>query len=266
MLKPKKNLGQNFLVDKNKINEIINILPNLKNKTIIEIGPGTGNLTNKLLENSNKVIAIEIDQDMINLIKNNQIINKRNLILIHSDILKINLNKLIVNENDVYLISNLPYYISTKIIFEMFKYPKISIFAIMLQKELVDRIFANSNTKKYGRLTIAIGSLFSLEKKINVPKECFKPIPKVDSGFIILKRKKINFDYNLFLLFIKDCFAKKRKTLLNSLKITENPYFEFVKLYLIRNKFKLNIRAEQILIEDYLKIWKEIENAKFKNK
>lgn len=266
MLKAKKNLGQNFLVDKNKLNEIISFLPNFDNNLVIEIGSGTGNLTKKLLEKAKKVIAIEIDQDMIDSINNNNTIKKDNLILIHNDILKINLNQFIEKQKNVYLIANLPYYISTKIIFEMFKYQQISIFAIMLQKELVDRIFANYNTKKYGRLTVAIGSLFLLEKKINVPKECFKPIPKVDSGFIILKRKKIDFDYNLFLLFIKDCFAKKRKTLLNSLKITENPYFEFVKLYLIRNKFKLDVRAEQILIKDYLKIWKEIENAKFKNK
>lgn len=263
MIKAKKNLGQNFLVDKNKINEIYNSLPDLSDKVIIEIGPGTGNFTEKLILKVKKLIAIEIDQDMINLLKNNNKLNNNKLTLVHEDILKVDLNNFISTEKDVYLIANLPYYISTKIIFKMFKYQQITIFAIMLQKELVNRIFAKINTREYGRLTVAIGSLFLLNKKINVPRECFNPIPKVDSGFIILKRREINFNYDLYLLFIKECFATKRKTLLNSLKVSKSSYFEFVKLYLIKNNLKLNIRAEQISIENYLEIWKEIEkNAK----
>lgn len=259
MIKAKKNLGQNFLVDKNKINEIYNSLPDLSDNFVIEIGPGTGNFTEKLILKARKIIAIEIDQDMINLLKNNEKLNNEKLILIHDDILKINLNDFILQEENIYLIANLPYYISTKIIFKMFQYKQIIIFAIMLQKELVNRIFAKINTREYGRLTVAIGSLFSLNKRINVPRECFNPIPKVDSGFIILKRIEIDFNYNLYLKFIKECFATKRKTLLNSLKVSESPYLEFVKLYLIKNNLKLNIRAEQISIQSYLKIWKEIE-------
>ncbi|BDV03287.1 MAG: ribosomal RNA small subunit methyltransferase A [Candidatus Hepatoplasma scabrum] len=253
------------MVDKNKLNEIYYSLPNLSDHLVIEIGPGTGNLTKKLIINAKKLIAIEIDQDMINLLQNDK--SLKNLNLIHADVLKINLDQFILNQKDIYLIANLPYYIATKIIFKFLKYNNITVFAVMLQEELVDRIFANIKTKKYGRLTVAIGSLFSLEKRINVPRECFNPIPNVDSGFIILHRKKIDFNYDNYLLFIKNCFATKRKTLLNSLKITKNPYFEFVKLYLIKNNLKINIRAEQLSIDIYLKIWKEIEkNAKHKHK
>ncbi|XP_076037865.1 ribosomal RNA small subunit methyltransferase A-like [Oratosquilla oratoria] len=130
---------------------------------------------------------------------------------------------------------------------------------IMLQKELVDRIFAKKNTKQYGRLTVAIGSLFNLEKKINVPAGCFKPKPNVDSGFIVLTRRDINFDIDGYLKFIKAAFAMKRKTILNSLKKSNYENSELIVKYFENNNIKLNIRSEEIDIDTFIEMYKFIK-------
>ncbi len=255
-MEAKKHLGQNFLIDKNKIKSIIESIPNIKNSTIVEVGPGRGALTKPLVESAKKVIAIEIDKDMINILKEE--INDDNFILIDEDVLKIEWEDLIKEESNIQFVSNLPYYISTKIIFKVALEEKFESLSIMLQKELVDRIFAKNNTKQFGRLTVAIGSLFELENKINVPAGCFNPKPKVDSGFIVLSRKKIDFNIEEYLIFIKCCFATKRKTILNSLKISGFSKTLEVKKYFEDNNIKLNIRAEEIKINDFVNIFKKI--------
>ncbi len=255
-MKAKKILGQNFLVDQNKINEIINSIPNLNESIIIEVGPGKGALTKPLLASAKKVIAIEIDEDMIFVLKND--LNSENFELINKDILDINLSKTLrkYEGQAIQFVSNLPYYISTKIMFKFARNENINSMSIMLQKELVDRIFAKHCSKTYGRLTVAIGSLFNLDKKINVPAGCFIPKPNVDSGFIVLSRRNdINFDIDDYLSFIKDAFSMKRKTLLNSLKKSNFDRLERVKEYLVKNNLNLNIRAEEIPVNDFIKIY-----------
>lgn len=253
---PKKSLGQNFLIDQNKINAIVDSIPNLEESTIIEVGPGMGALTKPLVNRAKEVIAIEIDEDMVNILKKS-IINK-NFILINKDILEIEWKEIIQDKLNIQFVSNLPYYISTKIIFKVAYEKQINSMSVMLQKELVDRIFSKTNSKSYGRLTVAIGSLFNLEKKINVPSGCFSPKPKVDSGFIVLTRKKFNLNIDSYLRFIKCSFANKRKTLINSLINSNFEKVDKVKNYLIKNKIKLNIRSEEIEIEQFIEIFSSI--------
>ncbi|BDU67848.1 MAG: ribosomal RNA small subunit methyltransferase A [Candidatus Tyloplasma litorale] len=253
----KKYLGQNFLIDQNKINLIVNSIPNIQNSIIIEVGPGTGALTKPLSEKAKKVIAIEIDFDMIKIL--NEKITNKNFTLINKDILDLDWDEIIKSDyKNIQFVSNLPYYISTKIMFKVAYDDRFNSMSVMLQKELVDRIFSKTNSKSYGRLTVSIGTLFNLEKKINIPAGCFKPQPKVDSGFIVLSRKKIDFDLEKYLFFIKCSFSMKRKTLLNSLKKSNFKKYELVKKYLEENKIKLNIRSEEIEINEFIKIFKYI--------
>ncbi len=254
MTKAKKTLGQNFLVDKNKIKSIVESIPNLNESTILEVGPGKGAITKPLVENAKKVIAIEIDSDMIEILENE--ISAENFMLINKDVLDVEWDEIINEKRNIQFVSNLPYYISTKIMFKVAKDYRFDSMSVMLQKELVDRIFSKPNNKSYGRLTVAIGSLFNLEKRINVPAGCFSPKPNVDSGFIVLSRRNdINFDIDDYLSFIKHSFSMKRKTFLNSLKMSGFKLVDKVKEYLLENDIKLNIRAEEINIDTFIKIY-----------
>lgn len=260
IIKAKKHLGQNFLVDKNKIRSIVTSIPNIQNSLVIEVGPGKGALTIPLSSMAKKLIAIEIDTDMIDNL--NLKINSSNFEIINKDILDIEWEDILGDEKNIQFVSNLPYYISTKIMFKVAENKRFDSMSIMLQKELVNRIFAKINSKTYGRLTVSIGSIFTLEKRISVPAGCFNPKPSVDSGFIVLKRKKYDFDINEYLFFIKCSFAMKRKTILNSLKKSEYPYSNLVLEYFTIKGIALNIRCEQIEIETFIDIFSYIKEKK----
>ena len=214
----KKNLGQNFLTDKNKVREIISALNLNEDSKVIEVGPGRGALTKDIFEITKNFTVIEIDDDLIDDLKTYDGMN-----VIHDDVLKVNLKELAKDET--VFVSNLPYYISSKILFKVLENKNFVSANVMLQKELVDRIYAEPNTKTYGRLSVAIRTFFDVEKIIKVPKTCFSPAPNVESAFIILKRKEDFTEHrNEYLDFIKVSFAQKRKKWLNSLK---NNNFEF---------------------------------------
>lgn len=262
----KKNLGQNFLIDKNKIKQIILFFDNIKVSSkntnvykILEVGPGSGALTSFLdSDDKNEVIAIEIDNELI------PILNEKNFKrtkIINEDFLKVDLNN-IYNENDeINFISNLPYYISTKIIFNILNDLRFKTISIMMQKELGERIFSKHGNKTYGRISVAIQTFFKFEKKIVIPKTQFKPQPKVDSVFLTFTRKNNTvIEIEEYLYFIKCCFANKRKTLLNSLKNTNYSYIEKVIEFLEEEKINLKIRAEDISVEIYINIWNYIKN------
>lgn len=258
MIKIKKSLGQNFLVDKNKIREIIKVIPNINDKNVfLELGPGKGALTKEILLKGNQLIAIEIDKELIDYLKNN--LDNKNLYLIHDDFLKIDLEKLLKKYKEVNFVSNLPYYISTKIIFKILQIDKINNLSIMLQKEIVDRIEAKPKTKSYGRLSVSINTFFSIKKVIKVSKNSFFPSPKIDSKFIVLEKRNINIDKEKYLAFIKQAFANKRKTLLNSLKANET-FFEKIKEFIIKENLDPKVRAEEISINTFLSMWDYINN------
>lgn len=255
MINPKKVLGQNFLTDKNKIKEIVDSIPNLENSNVIEVGPGMGSITFPIAEKAKNIKVIEIDKDLIPVLEEKK---TSNMEIINNDILKVDWDDVLEDWNEVNFVSNLPYYISTKIMFKVASEPRFKTMSVMLQKELVDRIFANINTRSYGRLTVAINSIYNLKKKINVPAACFNPKPNVESGFIVLERKEIDFELDEYLKFIKAAFANKRKTLINSLKNSNFEKVDQVKSILEEKSIDLNARAESIDVETYIDIWKRI--------
>ena len=221
----KKSLGQNFLVDQNIIDKIIFSLNPHKNETIIEIGAGRGALTEKLVERSGKVLAIEIDRDLIPLLRED-FREKENFALVEQDALEIDFQSLINLQGQVRktkLVANLPYYISTAILQHLIIYRhSFAEMILMLQKEVVERITAEAGTKERGFLTVLIEAYFDTEKLFDVPSNAFRPVPKVTSSVIRLITKKVIenklLDEKLFRELVSLGFMQKRKTILNNLK------------------------------------------------
>ena len=221
-----KNLGQNFLINEDVVDSIVENAEITKNDLVIEIGPGLGTLTSRLLEKAGKVICVELDRKMI------AILEKRfklyeNLELINDDILKINLNQLIsqnkINEiKHVKIVANLPYYITTPIIMKLLEERlDIESITVMIQKEVAQRLAAKPGTSDVGSITYTIWYYTEPKIVLEVPKESFIPAPEVTSSVIkldILKQPRIEVkDEKQFFKIIKVAFMQKRKTLINAL-------------------------------------------------
>ena len=192
MMKAKKSLGQNFLVDSNIIDKITNIVE-IKNKNILEIGPGTGNLTKKIIKKKpNKFLTIEKDNDLVNVLREKF---ESNVKIINGDILKIDENRL--SDQVLTVFGNLPYNISTEILIKWIlnmneKKIWFNYLILMFQKEVADRIVSDYNTKNYGRLTILTNWRLKVKKICDVSPSCFVPKPKIESTLLLFE-PKINF-------------------------------------------------------------------------
>ena len=219
MQKHKKRLGQHFLHDKNIINKIIsNLAINIKD-TFIEIGPGEGALTTPLLEEVESITLIEKDRDLIPILENKY--NRRKVKIVNQDILKCELSNLI--KENTRIVGNLPYNISTEIIFRLLPFSKdIKDLHFMLQKEVVDRIVAAPGTKIYGRLSVMAQVYFTVKKLFNISPNVFIPKPKVDSAYIRLIPKDYAFDNLIheqkFRSIVNTVFSARRKMIQTSLK------------------------------------------------
>lgn len=274
-----KSLGQNFLVNDNVIDEIIRGSNIDKQDLIIEIGPGLGVLTNRLLQESNNVVAVELDKRMVNILKDRfaQNINDQaesKLEIINEDILKINLNQLIAEKRknqeikQVKIVANLPYYISTPIIMKLLENRlDIDEIIVMVQQEVAERLIAKTGTRLAGTITYAVEYYSEATSLIKVPKESFVPSPKVESEVIKLKvrkDKKIHVE-NEKLLFniISKSFMQRRKTLSNALlnnNIMKNK--DDVKKMWTELGMDENVRGESLTLEQFGKIADYIENKK----
>lgn len=272
-----KSLGQNFLVNDNVIDEIIRSSNIDKQDLIIEIGPGLGVLTNRLLQESNNVVAVELDKRMVNILKDRfaQNINDQaesKLEIINEDILKINLNQLIAEKRKnqeikhVKIVANLPYYISTPIIMKLLENRlDIDEIIVMVQQEVAERLIAKTGTRLAGAITYAVEYYSEATSLIKVPKESFVPSPKVESEVIKLKVRKdekIHVE-NEKLLFniISKSFMQRRKTLSNALlnnNIMKNK--DDVKKMWTELGMDENVRGESLTLEQFGKITDYIEN------
>jgi 16S rRNA (adenine1518-N6/adenine1519-N6)-dimethyltransferase len=222
----KKSLGQNFLIDTNILNRIVDHAGLTKESGAIEIGPGIGALTEQLAKNCQKVVAFEIDQRLIPILKDT-LSPYPHVKVIHEDVLKADVLSVMEHEfkemDDVMVVANLPYYVTTPIIMKLLE-DQLPIRGIvcMLQKEVADRISAKPGTKEYGSLSIAVQYYTMAEIVMIVPKTVFVPQPNVDSAVIRLTRRLTPIvevkDEAFFFQVTRASFAQRRKTLLNNLQ------------------------------------------------
>ena len=175
----RKSWGQNFLTDSNTIDKIIDIISPKKNETILEIGPGYGALTNNIIPKCKKIYAVEIDPLLCNKLKEKKY---SNLILFNQDILKWTND--FKKQDNIKIIGNLPYYISSPIIFKFLKYNFWEEMIIMLQKEVAERIISENNHKNFSRISVMCQTFCEIDLKMQISKNVFHPKPKVDSAII----------------------------------------------------------------------------------
>ena len=258
---PKKSLGQNFLNDKNIIKKIVGVGNINKNTTILEIGPGTGNLTNEILEqNPRKIYLIEKDKFLASELKK-KFKSQKKILVINADILKIDERKIIDNNVTVY--SNLPYNISTQVLAKwtlLNKWmPWYNCLILMFQKEVANRILAKKQTKEYGRLSILSNWRLEIKKHFDISKNCFFPKPKVNSTLLSFKPiRKIKYELKnpKLLEEITRVFFSNRRKMINK---------PFAKIFNekreVNKKFKLNLklRPEDLDKDVYYKMAKKYE-------
>lgn len=260
-LSPDKNFGQNFLIDNNIISQIASCA---KGKNVIEIGPGLGSLTNELVKVSKKVLCYEIDLGMANVIENELCNKYSNIKLIRGDFLKQDLEndiKKYFDDDDIYVVANLPYYITTAILIKILEETKrVKLMRVMMQKEVGSRLMGAPKTKDYNSLSVLLQYYTKVEKSINVPRNCFFPSPNVDSVVLDITRKdELLFveSEKYFLSFNRALFSMRRKTIVNNL----NNYFKYDKTQisglLERNRYKATTRAEELTVEQIVNLSNE---------
>ncbi len=256
-LRPKDYMGQNFLIDQDVLDVIVNAADLKKSETVLEVGPGLGVLTVKLAEKVKKVLAVEKDERLVRVLKK-EIAAIKNVEIFNADILRFNIQNVLKGEYKV--VANIPYYLTSKLIANLLaleKKPQLMV--LMLQKEVAERIVAPAG--KLSILGISVQFYADVEIVAHVPKENFWPAPEVDSAIIRIepKEKYPNVDEKLFFRVIKIAFAGKRKQLHNTLaagmKISKE---ESTKLLADAN-INPNARPQELTIEDWLKLSKEIK-------
>lgn len=219
-----KKFGQNFLVDKNILEKIMDAAQITEKDCVLEIGPGIGTMTQYLAERAGRVIAVEIDKNLIPVLQDT-LSSYNNVTILNQDILKTDINHLVEQYNDgapIKVVANLPYYITTPIIMALFEnHVALQSITIMVQKEVADRMQAQAGTKDYGALSLAVQYYAKPEIVVKVPAACFMPRPNVDSTVIRLVRYETApvkaADEAYLFSVIRASFNQRRKTLVNGL-------------------------------------------------
>tara|TARA_B100001175_G_scaffold281176_1_gene259378 strand:+ start:129 stop:923 length:795 start_codon:yes stop_codon:yes gene_type:complete len=256
---PKKSLGQNFLIDKNIIDIIINTADIKKNDIILEVGPGTGNLTEKILsKNPKKIFAVEKDKFLSNKLYEKF---REKIFLINDDILTIDEKK--YSNEPMVVFGNLPYNISTQILVKWIRYKSLDNtfkkLILMFQKEVAERIIADTNTKNYGRLAVLSSWKLQIEKIIDVSPNSFYPIPKVKSTILLIKPKSkyYNLKSSKNLEHITNIFFNQRRKMI---KKPLNIIFKNVNEISRKLNININDRPQNLSSLKYFEICKEYES------
>ena len=260
-----KSLGQNFLIDDSVPRDIVAGADVNKEDLAIEIGPGVGTLTAQLLKTAKRVVAIELDNDLIPILEQ-ELGDNPNFTLIHNDALKVDFNEVIGDEKSVKLVANLPYYVTTPIIVKLLKEGyNFKSLTIMIQKEVAERIDAEPNCKEYGALSLMVQYYCNTKIIRRVPPSCFIPRPKVDSIVIRLDKlsePRVNVkDEKLMFDIIRNSFNMRRKTLWNGVKFLGLPKES------LENAFeKAGIdpkrRGETLSLQEFAKLSDAVYNIK----
>jgi len=259
----KKSLGQNFLTDESVLSDIVDAAQITKNDYVLEIGPGPGVLTRQLAKNAARVVAVELDREIIELLCEN-ISDYKNVEIINNDILKIDLEELSREHFDskpFKVIANLPYYITTPIVMKLLESKAdIESIVIMIQKEVADRLTAKPGTKDFGAISLSVNYYADAKIVRLVPPEAFVPAPKVFSAVLklsVLKEPRVSVRDEAFLFkLIKASFSKRRKTFLNAISgesgisVTK----EEAKQALFELGFSDNLRGETLSLVEFAQI------------
>ena len=261
MIKAKKSLGQNFLTDQNILKKIVEITE-INNQSILEVGPGTGNLTSYILKNNpKKILVIEKDENLASFLADEF---KDKIIIINKDILKVNEKNL--DKEKLIVFGNLPYNISTEILCKWIlnldsNYFWFNCLILMFQKEVADRIVSNFNSSKYGRLSILANWKLNIEKICDIKSNSFSPRPKVDSSLLFFKPKKVFCDIknpkNLEKI-TRVFFSQRRKMLKKPYNQMFNGNLEIIN----KLKINLNLRPQNLNFDTYYKLTKEYEKLR----
>ena len=251
----KKKFGQNFIIDENIIDSIINKAEIDATTLVLEIGPGAGSLTYKLAKKAKNVLCYEIDVTLKEILKNN-LQEFNNVDIIYEDFLKADVINQIKKYNfeKLYVVANLPYYITTPILIKLIE-DQITVdkIVVMVQKEVGDRFKAKPNSRDYNSLSVYLNYYFNVKKLLDVSRNVFIPKPNVDSivvEFTKKERKKLK-DEQLFFKLVRDSFKQKRKNLRNNLNGYDLDKIEEV---LKKYNFDLTTRAEQLDIDIFIDI------------
>lgn len=262
-LRAKKNFGQNFLVDASVTGRMASTLRD--DGVVIEVGPGIGSLTEELAKRAKHVRSYEIDERLIPVLEDT-LKDYDNVEIVLQDILETDINKelqpLVEKYKHIEFAANLPYYITTPVLFKLFEssipFEKI---VVMIQKEVADRFSAKPGTKEYGALSVESQYLYDVKKLFNVPRTSFNPAPNVDSAVISFTKHEKNEavdNEELFFEIVKACFKQRRKTLYNNLR----EYFdskEKAELLLLKANIPLETRAEMLDLNLYIELYKALK-------
>lgn len=259
----KKKFGQNFLIDSNIVMKIVKTANITKETNVIEIGPGIGAMTEILAKEAGKVLCFEIDEDMVNIL--NEEIKNDNVKIVNKDFLKVDLDeemRYFIEPKNIVVVSNLPYYITTPIIFKLLEYSKnIEKMVFMVQKEVSERLTAKPGSKEYGSLSVLIELNGTMKKEFNVSRNCFYPVPNVDSEIVSMEINKndsaLKNDPN-FGKFIQNIFEMKRKTLANNICKKTNFSRDDLNKILQELGLSESVRAESLSLNQISKIYEAL--------
>jgi 16S rRNA (adenine1518-N6/adenine1519-N6)-dimethyltransferase len=255
-VRAKKRLGQHFLKDKSIADRIVNALIEIDSGSrVLEIGPGTGVLSNILVDQNqiDDLVLIDLDKESIDFLKKN--IKSEHCIIVHADFLKTDLSSFFSNQS-FSIIGNFPYNISSQIFFKILEYKnQVTSVVGMLQKEVAERLASKEGSKTYGILSVLLQAFYDIEYLFSVPPEVFIPPPNVNSGVIRIERNDrsdLGCDEKLFSRVVKAGFQTRRKTLRNALKTINLPDS-------VKESEVLNNRAEQLSVEQFIELTRQIE-------
>ena len=264
-----KKFGQNFLIDTHVLDKIIEKANITKEDFVLEIGPGIGTMTQYLCEEAGEVAAVEIDSNLIPILKDT-LSEYSNIEIVHGDILKVDIGALAREKNQgkpIKVVANLPYYITTPIIMGLVEsHVPIDSITVMVQKEVAERMQASPGTKDYGALTLAVGYYAKPEIVANVPPNCFMPRPKVGSAVIRLKRHEHPIvqveDEKLMFDLIRASFNQRRKTLVNGLNNAPGIFLGKEKIQECLKELSVSetIRGEALTLEQFARLSNIMKN------
>lgn len=257
-LRAKKGYGQNFITD-------VSVVARMADSTscrgtAVEIGPGIGSLTEQLAQRFDRVIAYEIDERLREVLADT-LQEYPNVEIRFGDFLAQDLEDVIREAGEITVAANLPYYITTPVLFKLFEYgQKIPDITVMVQKEVADRFTALPGTKEYSALSVEGQYLYTIKRLFTVPRTSFSPSPNVDSAVVQFLRRPETEDIPVgeFFAFVRECFKQRRKTLLNNLK--ENYGSEKSAKILANCGFPASVRPQELNCKDYVRLYQEVDH------